>query len=188
MESVTHEADNASGAVILASGSYGGVAGPSGIYGEFARRLKASGITCVQLCYTQLHQVDPCVLDVLAAIESLASRGIKQVALVGWSFGAAVVVNAAVESPLVVGVAMIAGHRKRSEAVAQLSPRRLLLLHCTADKVMSVEHAQVLYKMASEPKELMLFDGGDHDFSKLAQELTDKLFEWCRELLPDREE
>lgn len=176
---VWHVTSGATCGVILASGTYGGVAGPSDIYEELAVRLKANGITCVRLDYAELHKVDSGVNDVLAAIEELDARGVRQVVLVGWSFGAAVVVNAGVRSENVVAVAMIASHEHRAEAIAELAPRSLLLIHCRDDKVMSVKHAEALYDTANEPKELVLFEGGDHFFSEHRTELTNTLLQWC---------
>jgi uncharacterized protein len=180
--SITHEAPNATSAVILASGTYGGVDGPSGIYKRLAERLKESGITCIRLDYQNLHTVDGCVRDVSAVIEELRSKGVKRVVLVGWSFGGAVVANAAVASEDVVGVAMIASQKQRADVVAQLSPRPLLLLHGTADRILPDSNSLELFELAGEPKQLMVFPGADHFFEGHEAKLRAKLFAWCCDL------
>jgi len=180
--SVTHEAPDATGAVILASGTYGGVDGPSGIYLGLAERLKESGINSIRLDYQQLNTLEGCVRDVQAALEVLASKDIERVVLVGWSFGGAVVANAAVTSKHVVGVAMIASQQHRAEAVAQISPRRLLLIHGTADTLLPADNSMALFAMAREPKELSLVRDADHFFTHHSSELTDTLFAWCSRL------
>ncbi|MDX6614612.1 MAG: hypothetical protein QOD75_3798 [Blastocatellia bacterium] len=179
-----HEAPSANGAVILASGAYGGIDGPSDIYGEVARRLNASGITCVRVDYQKLHEVAACVGDVTAAIENLKAEGINRVVLVGWSFGGAVVANAAVENENVVGVALIASQLAGAEVVAQLSPRqRLLLIHGLHDSILPGAYSQQLYEVAECPKELR-FMAADHFFSGHEAALTDQLIEWCCSFFP----
>jgi len=183
-ESVMHEAPGATGAVILASGAYGGIDGPSDIYGELARRLNATGITCVRVDYQKRHQLDACVRNVSAAIESLKAKGINRVVLMGWSFGGAVVANAAVGNENVVGVALLASQLARAEVVAQLSPRqRLLLVHGVHDSILPGAFSQQLYEVAGCPKELR-FMAADHFFSGHEAALTELLLEWCSSFFP----
>jgi alpha/beta superfamily hydrolase len=180
--SVTHEALNADSAVILASGTYGGIDGPSSVYGQVAERLQRSGVTCVRLDYARLNTVSGGVQDVLTAIEILKSRGVTRVVLVGWSFGGAVVANAGVASQSVVGVAFIASQKHRAEVVARLSPRPLLLVHGTRDMILSDENSRALFALAKEPKELWLIPGADHFFTEHTDVLAEKIFMWCHEV------
>jgi len=48
------------------------------------------------------------------------------------------------------------------DAVSQIAPRPLLILHGTADTIIPVEHAHRLYAAAGEPKELWIFEGAAH--------------------------
>lgn len=54
------------------------------------------------------------------------------------------------------------GRVRPVEAVAQLAPRPLLLIHGTADTLVPVEHADQLFAAAGEPKELWLMPGAEH--------------------------
>jgi alpha/beta superfamily hydrolase len=106
------------------------------------------------------------------------------VVLVGWSFGGAVVANAAVGNENVVGVALIASQLGRAEAVAQLSPRQsLLLVHGLEDGLLPAAYSQQLFELAACPKELR-FTPGDHFFYGHEAALTRLLSQWCCSLFP----
>lgn len=51
---------------------------------------------------------------------------------------------------------------RAEDYVGQIAPRPLLIVHGTADEVVPVEHARLLYERAGEPKELVLLDGVLH--------------------------
>ena len=48
------------------------------------------------------------------------------------------------------------------DAIADIAPRPLLLMHGTDDRVIPVSHAQQLYGAAGEPKQFVAFDGAGH--------------------------
>ena len=48
------------------------------------------------------------------------------------------------------------------EHVQQIQPIPILILHGTADPLVPLQQAQNLYRVASEPKELLVVDGGIH--------------------------
>jgi fermentation-respiration switch protein FrsA (DUF1100 family) len=48
------------------------------------------------------------------------------------------------------------------DAVTHLSPRPLLLIHCTEDKMIPIEHAHRIFDRAGKPKELWIYQGVDH--------------------------
>ncbi|MDH5711031.1 MAG: lysophospholipase [Gammaproteobacteria bacterium] len=53
------------------------------------------------------------------------------------------------------------------DSVARLSPIPLLLLHSKQDEMISFDHAEALYKVAEEPKQLQIVTGGhNHIFEK----------------------
>ncbi|MDY6832262.1 MAG: alpha/beta fold hydrolase [Thermodesulfobacteriota bacterium] len=55
-----------------------------------------------------------------------------------------------------------------AEAVAGLSD--VLLFHGKQDAVVPVEHARKIYNLCADPKELVLFEGGDHRISTEADQ------------------
>lgn len=61
---------------------------------------------------------------------------------------------------------------------ARISPRPLLLIHGSADEVVPVEDAQLLFDSAGEPKELALVKDADHRFTDHRQQVWNLFFEW----------
>lgn len=68
------------------------------------------------------------------------------------------------------------------EEVGRVSPRPLLLLHGTGDRLVPVGHAHQLYRAAREPKVLKLLEGGPHQLRKDRRAL-EELLRW-RKALP----
>jgi dienelactone hydrolase len=180
---VYHDAEGALSAVVMVSGARGGVAGPSGAYPAVAGRLQAAGIAALRLNYRIPTHMNECVYDLDAGLDELRDRGFGRFALVGWSFGGAVVISSAVAQGDVVGVATLASQTAGTAAVSRLAPRSLLLLHGTADEVLPNECSHYLYAEASEPKRLILYEGDGHEFSRSHAKVVTTLFEWAVTLL-----
>ena len=54
----------------------------------------------------------------------------------------------------------------------------LLLIHGTADNILSHQSSELIYGRAEEPKRLMLFEGADHRMSGKGDELFALVEEW----------
>jgi pimeloyl-ACP methyl ester carboxylesterase len=178
-----HPAEVARGAVIMVGGSRGGLWGPAGIYVPLANRLQAAGIAALRLEYRCPNRLADCIADVGTAIGRLEGRGMGRVALIGWSFGGAVVIGAGVANPAVIGVATVARQTCGTDMVARLAPKPLLLLHGTADRVLADACSRRLYARAGEPKELVLYPGDDHGLTRHAPRALEKLSAWSTALL-----
>jgi fermentation-respiration switch protein FrsA (DUF1100 family) len=139
-------------------------------------------VASLRLDYRHPGRFDDCVLDVLAGIAYLEQRGRHRVALVGHSFGGAVVIRAGVASPAVVGVAALSSQRSGAEDVADLSPRPLLLMHGDRDDVLPVSVSSEIYSRARDPRQLLTYDCG-HGLDECGDELERDLLEWLRNLL-----
>lgn len=180
---VLHTAINARSLVIMVGGAGGGVKGPAGIYEPLAGRLQADGVAALRLDYRHPNKLNECVYDVLTVIKTLRREGAERVALIGWSFGGAVVISAGARSSMVVGVATVASQTFGTQAVGELSPKSLLLIHGTADRVLPAACSRELYRKAGEPKELVLYAGNDHSMTRHWQKLLDKLHGWSTNIL-----
>lgn len=69
--------------------------------------------------------------------------------------------------------------------VSLLSPRRLLIIHGSEDQVVPKEEAELIYRTATEPKEMVIIDGADHRFSNHLQDVWDYFFCWIARLHQD---
>jgi len=50
------------------------------------------------------------------------------------------------------------------------SIRHILIAHGSSDEIVPVENAQTIYRMADDPKELLILEGGDHRISNTAHQ------------------
>lgn len=183
MFAVLHACEGESGAAIFVGGALGGTHGPANaIYERFAVTLAApaekSGLTSLRLNYRQPGEFQECVLDVLGGLSLLKGLGAQRVALVGHSFGAAVVIKAGELSDLVTGVAALSPQLYGTRTVERLSPKALLLAHGTFDTILDCAASTDIYDRALEPKRLVLFEGADHGLTSCADELFDMLSAW----------
>lgn len=181
----------ATGALLMVGGAGGGTQGPAGVYTDLAERLADVGIASLRLDYRHPNDLDACVVDTLAGVAALQQLGIERVALLGWSFGGAVVITAGALSPAVVGVATVASQTYGTGAVSRLAPRSLLLLHGTGDTVLPDRCSRDLYGRAGEPKELVLYPNDNHGITMHRTEMLDALATWAERVLsptsPSRE-
>ncbi len=176
---------NAPGGMVMVGGAGGGLRGPSGVYEDLAARMRERALSSLRLEYRRPNHIAPCVEDTLAGVDLLVGRGVPRVVLVGWSFGGAVVITAGAMSRTVVGVATVASQTFGTELVSRVAPRRLLLIHGTADEVLSDRCSRHLYAQAREPKELLLFEADGHGIERHRAELLRALDEWCAATLLD---
>jgi fermentation-respiration switch protein FrsA (DUF1100 family) len=122
------------------------------------------------------------VLDVLAGVSFLKAIGALRVALVGHSFGAAVVIKAGELSDLVSGVASLSPQLFGTRSVERLAPRALLLVHGKSDTILDAEASRDIYSRALEPKRLVLYEGADHGLGQCKDELFELLREWVADV------
>ncbi|GBD23635.1 hypothetical protein HRbin29_01303 [bacterium HR29] len=170
--------EGGTGAVVCVSGALGGLDGPAdSIYRRLAPALAAGGVTTLRLDYRRPNEFDECVLDVLAGCSFLKGLGALDVALVGHSFGGAVVIKAGQLAPIVRAVAALSSQLYGTREVQQLG-KPLLLVHGMEDTVLSYEASEEIYRRAAEPKRLVLYAEAGHSLFQAKDELFDLLLEW----------
>ncbi len=69
------------------------------------------------------------------------------------------------------------------QAVARISPRPLLLIQAKGDAVVPWQSTQELYGLASEPRELILLEGGDHRSAQHDPAVHAQEVNWLRRAL-----
>ncbi len=166
--------------VIWVWGARGGFAGPAGgLYRDLAEELKQD-VTSVRIDYRMPNNIQECVMDTLVGVSFLTGTGHTEIALVGHSFGGAVVITAAPYSEDVKAVAALSSQTFGARAADKVSPRPLLLAHGASDTRLPPYCSEQIYSWAKQPKELVLYPGAEHGLMECGQELREMLGDWLR--------
>ena len=122
-------------------------------------------------------------MDTLAGGSFLKAMGYDSIALVGHSFGGAVVISAAPLSPVVTAVVSLSSQTYGARNAGLVSPRPLLLVHGEADTRLPPQSSRAIYIWAKEPKELILYPDAGHGLRECKEELDALLARWLVEKL-----
>jgi alpha-beta hydrolase superfamily lysophospholipase len=175
---VLHQAEKASRAVLCVCGAIGGFDGPAMLYPRLGLVMPKAGFAVARMNYRRPNEFDECVMDTLGTLSFLKGMGHDRTALVGHSFGGAVVINTGTLSPLVTTVVAISSQLAGAQVVGELAPKPVLLVHGTADTILPDECSRMLYQRAGEPKMLKLFDDADHRLTSRGDELLELVRGW----------
>ena len=179
-----HDAPVDAAAVLWVFGAGGGLGGPAGgLYPRLARQLAGDRVASLEIAYRRPGVLAACVADVLTGIGWIGALGRSRVALVGHSFGGAVVTTAGAASVAVVAVAALSSQSRGTEAADRLSPRPLFLAHGTDDEILPDRCSRDIYARAREPKRLVLYPGCRHGLDACRDELDRDLLGWLREVV-----
>jgi alpha/beta superfamily hydrolase len=166
---------------VWVGGAGGGLDGPArGLYPAACDELQRVGIAGLRVDYRRANDLPSCVLDTMLAAAFLAAEGYERVALVGHSFGGAVVITAGALSGHVTAVVPLSTQTYGADLAADVSPRPLLLVHGTADEILPHACSELVYAAAREPKELKLLPGVRHGLDEARDAVLDLLVDWLR--------
>ncbi len=129
-------------------------------------------MTSLRINYRQPGDLQESVLDTLAGISFLKGTGHTDIALVGHSFGGAVVIQAAANSPLVKAVLALSSQTYGASGVASVAPRPLLLLHGEEDMRLPSHTSQTIYDWAKGPKDLGLYPEAELAYASVRTSYT----------------
>ncbi|MEJ5221196.1 MAG: alpha/beta hydrolase [Tepidiforma sp.] len=178
IDGILHPVEGGTAALVCVGGAMGGLDGPADrLYARLPALLEPSRVTVLRLDYRQPNVFEECVLDVLAGCSFLRGIGAAELALVGHSFGGAVVIKAAELHPAVRGVVAMSPQLYGTADVETLG-RPLLLIHGMADSVLSHEASEDIYRRASEPKRIALYAEAGHSLIQARDDIDRLLAEW----------
>ena len=181
---------NPRGAVLCVGGFDGGFDGPAeAIYADLAESLPEVGIGVLRLDFrvkTSPGPIDDGTQDVLAGVAWLENQRVGPIALIGHSYGGAIVIRAAFRSEAVAATCALSTQTMGIEPteVAAIAPRPLLLIHGAADWRLPPRLSQYVYEMAGEGRELHILKDATHSLRQRRDELWQLLTEWLDRVLP----
>jgi len=178
IRAILHPCATQPAGAILVGGAMGGFEGPADdVYGRLGDRLRSHAST-LRLHYRRPREFEECVLDVLAGVSLLRGLGATGgVALVGHSFGAAVVIKTGELSESVAGVAALSPQLYGTRTVERLA-KPLLLVHGMRDGILDHAASEDIHARAQEPKRLVLYAESDHTLQQNAADLEELLVAW----------
>ncbi len=182
--------DAVRGAVLCVGGFDGGFDGPAeGIYADLGDELPQRGIGVLRLDFrvkTSPGPIDEGTFDLLAGIDWLIDQKVGQVALLGHSYGGAIVIRAAARSSDVVATCALSTQTAGIEPaeVRSLAPRPLLLIHGAADWRLPPRLSQWVYSVAAEGRELHILEQATHSLRQRRDDLWMLLIDWIDRVLP----
>ena len=179
-----YAAPGATAGAVFVGGAGGGFDTPvrGWLYPRLCEQLsRGDNIACLRVQYRHANDLLESALDVLAGVALLETEGVESVALVGHSFGGAVVIQAAAASEAVKTCVPMSTQTYGADPAADLGPRcSILLAHGTADEILPHRCSEMVYRAAREPKKLLLKEGARHGLDEWADELPGILREWIR--------
>ena len=172
--------ERAAEAAIFVGGVGGGWDSPAReLYARLAEALVAEGIASLRVRFRHPTVLDEAVFDVLAGARYLERLGVRSLALVGHSFGGAVVIRAGARTDAARTVVALATQAFGAEPAAELSPRcSLLVVHGTDDRVLRPVNAELVHELAREPKRLVVLTGAGHGLDESADEVLRLVRDW----------
>lgn len=167
-------------AAVWVGGSGGGWDSPAReLYPRLCRELIAENIASLRICFRAPTLLDEAIYDAAAGIEYLHDLGATSVALIGHSLGGAVVLRAAAGDRSIRAVAALAPTSRDAGRLEELAPGcATLFIHGTADEVLPARNSQELYRLANEPKRLVLLEGAGHLLAEEADRVEEEVRDW----------
>jgi alpha/beta superfamily hydrolase len=127
------------------------------------------------------------VADARVALDYLTERFGLPLLSVGFSFGAAMAMEAGVAHPgvrglILLGAPFFAGDREYSYEALEQSTLPKLLISGGRDRFTTPEQLQTIFAAAAEPKRLVVLPEADHFFNKHHEAMREAMRAWLREL------
>lgn len=178
IDGVLHPVEGGTGAVVTVGGAMGGIDGPAdSLYARLSTLLAEAAVTVFRVEYREPNNLEECVLDALAGCSFLKGIGATGVVLLGHSFGGAVVIKAAELAPFVQGVVSMSTQLYGTYEVEHMN-KPLLLVHGTADTILSHEASEDVFRRAPDPKHIVLYSDTGHSLIQARDQIDALLADW----------
>jgi pimeloyl-ACP methyl ester carboxylesterase len=181
-----YRAQGATRACVWVPGDIGGWHSPArALYMRAISALLGDGMSSLQVLYRHPGDLWECARDVAGAIEFIQKEGVTAAALIGHSFGGAVVIQAAAQSDVVRTVVALSSQSYGAVAPAsRLAPScSILLVHGMEDEVLPPTCSRQIYQAARQPRRLVVVNGARHGLDEAADEITTIVLDWIRNAL-----
>ncbi|PWC74088.1 dienelactone hydrolase family protein [Azospirillum sp. TSH64] len=174
-------------AVLWVGGVGGGFDSPArGLYPRLSADFTADRVASLRLRFRDPRDLEEAVNDVLCGLSFLGQQGIHHVALVGHSFGGAVVIQAAASNRgAVCTVVTLATQGYGTDPVGDLSCP-VLLIHGEADEILPASCSIHVHRKAGEPKKLVLVPGTGHALEEASEAVCREVRDWLKTYLLER--
>ena len=173
---------NSVGTVIAIGGTGGGFYGPANIYDDLALNLQNYGLSLLRINVYPDHMEG--TINLIIGLEFLKKKNENQpILLMGWSMGGASIIQAAkfVQDNnmfTIKGLITLAGQSYGADPVQELKNIPIYIVHGTEDKCMGPRVAESIYRIANEPKELVLLEGASHWMAERYDTLRHNIYNW----------
>ncbi len=165
----------------------GGIGGdwdtPAGdLYPRLCEDLLEMGFSSLRVRFRNPIDLGGSVEDVGAGLEFLAGETVTETALVGHSFGGAVVIQAAAKSKYARALVTLATQAYGTEPIADMDIP-ILLIHGTADKTLAPSNSRMVYELANGTKRIEIIEGAGHGLEEAAPRVYSLIRDWLGDVL-----
>lgn len=169
--------------IVFVTGVDGGEYQPvDGIYSRMGEKFAQRGAVSIFVQYRHPGVIGESVQDAMAAVQFLRQRGVKRIAVMGWSFGGAVIVHTATLAPEVVTIVGLAPQSLDTEPVALFKNQSILLIHSEDDENVPFWASEQILAEAPQNirKELVPLRGHLHALETAIEEIDPRVETWLR--------
>ena len=173
--------------IIFVSGVDGGFIEPvDGIYTRMAETNLHNCVSSIFVSYRNPGELATSIEDATTAASYLRDRGISKMAIVGWSFGGAVIAHTATLIPQIMTIIGFSPQSLDTEPFSLLNAQQsLLLFHSTSDENVPFSSSQIIMDEAPSyiHKQLFPIDGADHHLTGTRAKIDPIVNDWINHML-----
>lgn len=177
--------------VIMVGGVGGGYQTPANsLYPRLCEHLEGIGISSLNIKFRNTNDLAESVIDVLVGIGFLKSESIKIFGFIGYSFGGAVVVQAAFNEKNAKTIVLLSTQGFGLSPISLLPKETsVFLIHGEEDEKIPPDISVLAYEQAHEPKRIEIYDTkAGHDLDEVADEIYVEIKDWIGKYLESEPE